>query len=101
LTLPYLNRQGLRTAPIARVGDVDLFIDAKHLFAAVKVLPTCAASAAIASISAGTFIFYMFLCGNDPTQHCKFMHDAYEHNYDRNRYVVHNDAPLSFARKWP
>src|SRR5262249_1486383 len=51
--------------------------------------------------SAGTFIFYMFLGGNDPTHYCKFIHDAYEHNYHRNRYVVHNDAPLSFAGMRP
>jgi len=45
------------------------------------------------------FIFYMFLCGNDPTHHCKFIHDAYEHNYNRNRYVVHNDAPVQLWKE--
>jgi hypothetical protein len=46
--------------------------------------------------SAGTSILFAFLCGHEPTNHCKFIHDACEQNYDRNRYVisdVHDGAP--------
>src|SRR5262245_32038214 len=82
--------------PKAMIGSRLTQEVAKRLLSKFERVTICPSSITV-GISAETFILFAFLCGREPTNHCKFIHDACEHNYDRNRYVIsdaHNGAPL-------
>jgi hypothetical protein len=52
------------------------------------------AKSLVATLELSTSSTLILLFGKDPTHHCEFIHDAYEHTYDRNHYDVHDGAPL-------